>query len=139
MKCKTCHGEHVMGKMKKKVNLGVLRISPCVSNGVSRSCLDPIRFNRSKHAPLKKNNLDIIFKCQLDCILAYHQVFHNAESLETWIQHDSHHVVNLPCIKRLQKLQKRFNYLYHLQPHVLLKKQDLNFKLVKYFKPTIKL
>jgi hypothetical protein len=68
-----------------------------------------------------------------------HQVLHNAQSLEVWIQHDSHHVVSLPFIKKPQKLQKRFNYLYHLQPHVLIEKEDLNLKLVKHFRPTRKL
>jgi hypothetical protein len=37
-----------------------------------------------------------------------HQVFHDAQSFEAWIQRDSHHVVNFPHIKRFQKIQKRF-------------------------------
>jgi len=31
---------HVMGKVKKKVNLGVLGMNPYVSKGVPKSCLD---------------------------------------------------------------------------------------------------
>jgi hypothetical protein len=46
-----------MGKMKKKVNFGVLRISPYVSNGVSQSCLDPIGFNQSEHTIKKRKTL----------------------------------------------------------------------------------
>jgi len=33
--------KHVIGKVKKKVNLRVLWVSPYVSKGVPQSCLDP--------------------------------------------------------------------------------------------------
>jgi hypothetical protein len=36
VKCKTCHE-----KNDKKVNLGILKMSLYVSNGVPQSCLDP--------------------------------------------------------------------------------------------------
>jgi len=62
--------------------------------------------------------------------------FHNAQSLEMWIQHDSHHVVSMLCIKRPQKLQKRFDYFYHLHLHILVQKEDLSFKKVKDFNPS---
>jgi hypothetical protein len=32
--------KHVIGFMKKKVNLGILRVSPYVLNGIPQSCLD---------------------------------------------------------------------------------------------------
>jgi hypothetical protein len=37
--------KHIISFMKKKVNLGVLGMSPYVSNGVPQPCLDPIHYN----------------------------------------------------------------------------------------------
>jgi hypothetical protein len=32
---------HVLGFVKEKVNLRILGVIPCVSNGISQSCFDP--------------------------------------------------------------------------------------------------
>ncbi len=78
--------------------------------------------------------LTSLFKCQLDYIPMSHQFSTMCKSLEAWIQHDNHHVVILSCIKRPQKLQKKFNYLYHLQLHIHVQKEELNLNRVRYFK-----
>jgi hypothetical protein len=53
-------------------------------------------------------------------------------------QHDSHHVVSMLCVKRPQ-IQKTLDYLYNLQSHIYVQKEDLNFKWVKDFKLVRKL
>jgi hypothetical protein len=63
-----------------------------------------------------------------------HKTFHDGQSLETWIEHDSHHVVNLPCIKKPQEIQKRFDHLYNFKSHMSMQKQDFSLKKVKNFK-----
>jgi len=65
-----------------------------------------------------------------------HQVFHNGQKPEMWIQHDGHHVLDTLCIKRLKKLQKGYDHLHNLQPHIFMEKKNLTFKLFKDFKPT---
>ncbi len=57
-----------------------------------------------------------------------------SQSLERWIQHDSHHVVSLLRIKKLQTLLKKFDYFYHLQSYILVQKANLCFKQIKKFR-----
>ncbi len=50
-----------------------------------------------------------------------------------------HHVVRMPCIKRPQEIQKRFDHLYNIKSHSFVQKQDFNFKRLKKFRQVIKL
>jgi hypothetical protein len=49
-----------------------------------------------------------------------HQVFHDAQSFEAWIQHDSHHVVSFPHVKRFQKLQKELLITFTTPSHIFV-------------------
>jgi hypothetical protein len=77
-----------------------------------------IGFNRSKHTIRRKTTTLTSYSNASQIAFTSHQVLHNAQRLEVWIQHDSHHVVSLFFNKKPQKLQKMFDYLYHPQLHI---------------------
>jgi hypothetical protein len=96
-------------------------------------------FSYSKHT-IKRGITTLASYLDANRIAFLHStIFHNLESLEMWIQQDDHHVVSMPCIKKPQKIQKRFDHLYNIKSHIFVEKQDFSFKRLKNFRRVIKL
>ncbi len=63
-----------------------------------------------------------------------HIVFHNLQRLEPRIKHKGKHIIHMLWIIGLQKLQKWFDDLNNLCPHVVLKDDKLNIKCIQNIK-----